>query len=136
MSVLRIGRLKLGNESYLNQRNASAPRSLRPSSEAAFLQHLWVASASSLSLTRLFERTRDVTPFAGPTECATMHVVLLVTRITVRRQHNFGNVLDNVAGVAIDAAVGSRQRITRLRIVIETPPCPTIRVVADRTIGP
>jgi len=90
----------------------------------------------SSALTHLFERTRDVAPFAGPTECATMHVVLLVTPIAVRRQHNFGNILDNVAGVAIDAAVGSRQRITGLRIVIEAPSRPTTRVVAERTICP
>jgi len=65
-----------------------------------------------------------------------MHVVLPVTRIAVRRQHNLGNVLGDVAGVAIDAAVGSRQRITRLRIVIEAPSRPTIRVMAERTICP
>lgn len=65
-----------------------------------------------------------------------MHVVLLVTRIAVRRQHNFGNVFDNVAGEAIDAAVGSRQRKARLRVVIEAPSRPPIRVVAERTIYP
>jgi 23S rRNA-/tRNA-specific pseudouridylate synthase len=65
-----------------------------------------------------------------------MHVVLLVTPIAVRRQRNFGNVLDNVAGVAIDAAVGSRQRKTRLRVVIKAPSRPPIRVMAERTICP
>jgi hypothetical protein len=107
-----------------------------PSFEAAILQYVWVGSAPSLPLAHLFERARDVAPFAGPTECATMHVVLPVTRIAVRRQHNLGNVLADVAGVAIDAAVGSRQRIMRLRIVIETPSRPTIRVMAERTICP
>jgi hypothetical protein len=65
-----------------------------------------------------------------------VHVVLPVTPMAVRRQHNSGNVLDSVAGVAIDAAVGSRQRITRLRVVIEAPSRPPIRVVAERTICP
>jgi hypothetical protein len=65
-----------------------------------------------------------------------MHVVLPVTRIAVRRQHNFGNVLGDVAGVAIDAAVRADERIMRLRIVIEAPSRPTIRVVAERTICP
>jgi hypothetical protein len=103
---------------------------------AAILRQVRVASTLSLPLAHLFERTRDVATFAGPTECATMHVVLLVTPPALRRQHNLGNVLGNVAGMAIDAAVCSGQRVACLRVVIEAPSCPTIRVVADRTIGP
>jgi len=95
-----------------------------------------VGSAPSLPLTHLFERTRDVATFAGLTECATMHVVLPVTRIAVRRQHNLGNVLDSVAGVAIDVAMCPGQRVVCLRVVIEAPSRPTIRVVAERAIGP
>ena len=65
-----------------------------------------------------------------------MHVVLPVTRIAVRRQRNLGNVLDHVAGVAIDAAVCPGQRVACLSVVIEAPSRPTIRVVAERTVGP
>jgi hypothetical protein len=103
---------------------------------AATLKYARLCSAPSLPLTHLLERTRDVAPFAGPTECATMHVVLPVTRVAVRGQRDLGNVLGDVAGVAIDAAVRSGQRIMRLRIVIEAPSRPTIRVVAERTICP
>jgi hypothetical protein len=132
-----IGRQQMRQQKKcLHQHNTLVSQLEGPSFKAAILQHVWVGSASCLPLTRLFERTRDVATFAGPTECATMHVVLLVTPIAVRRQRNFGNVLDNVAGVAIDAAVGSRQRITGLRIVIEAPSRPTTRVVAERTIYP
>jgi hypothetical protein len=65
-----------------------------------------------------------------------MHIVLLVTRIAVRRQRNLGNVLRDVAGMAIDAAVCPGQRVACLRVVIEAPSRPTIRVVAERTVGP
>ncbi len=65
-----------------------------------------------------------------------MLVVLPVTRIAARRQRNLGNVLDHVAGVAIEAALCPGQRVACLRVVIEAPSRPTIRVVAERTIGP
>jgi hypothetical protein len=65
-----------------------------------------------------------------------MRIVLLVTRIAVRRQRNLGNVLRDVAGMAIDAAVCPGQRVACLRVVIEAPSRPTIRVVAERTVGP
>jgi len=65
-----------------------------------------------------------------------MRIVLSVTRIAVRRQRNLGNVLDHVAGVAIEAALCPGQRVACLRVVIEAPSRPTIRVVAERTIGP
>jgi hypothetical protein len=119
-----------------HQQNTLVSQLESPSFEAAILQHVWVGSAPSLPLTHLFERTRDVAPFAGPTECATMYVVLPVTPIAVRRQRNLANVLDNVAAVTIDAAVCPGQRIVCLRVVIEAPSRPTIRVMAERTICP
>lgn len=61
----------------------------------------------SSPLTHLFERSRHVATFAGSSECATMYVVLLVARIAVRCQRDLGNVLDDVASVAIEAAVCS-----------------------------
>ena len=127
---------KYGNKKwYLSQRNTLVYQLERPSFEAPF-SGTFGEPRAFLPLTHLFERARDVAPLAGPTECATMHVVLPVTPIAVRRQHNLGNVLDNVAGVAIDAAVCPCQRVVRLRVVIEAPSRPTIRVVAERTIGP
>lgn len=119
-----------------HQRNTLASQLESPSFEAAILQHVWVGSAPSLALTRLFERARNVAPFAGPTECATMHIVLPMTRIAIRRQHNFGNVLGGVASVAIDATMCPGQRVVRLRVVIEAPSRPTIRVMAECTICP
>jgi hypothetical protein len=65
-----------------------------------------------------------------------MHVVLPVTRIAIGFQRNLGNVLRDVAGMAIDAAVCPGQRVACLRVMIEAPSRPTIRVVAERTIGP
>jgi hypothetical protein len=92
--------------------------------------------SASLPLTHLFERARYVAAFASPTECAAMHVVLPVTRIAIGFQRNLGNVLRDVAGMAIDAAVCPGQRVACLRVMIEAPSRPTIRVVAERTIGP
>ena len=63
-----------------------------------------------------------------------MHIVLAVTSVAIRGQSNFGNIFGNVAEVAIQTSVRPRQRITRLRVVIEAPPRPTIRIVAERTI--
>jgi len=56
--------------------------------------------------------------------------------MTICRQSDLGNIFGNVAGVAIEAAVRPRQRITRLRVVIKTPPHPTIWIVTERTIRP
>jgi len=63
-----------------------------------------------------------------------VHVVLAVTAIAIRGQSNFGNIFGNVAEVAVQTSVRPRQRVTRLRVVIEAPPRPTIRIVAERTI--
>ncbi len=65
-----------------------------------------------------------------------MYVVVLVARMAIRCQRDLGNVLGDVASVAIEAAVCSGQRIARLRVVIEAPSLPTTRVVAERTICP
>jgi hypothetical protein len=65
-----------------------------------------------------------------------MSVVLAVTCIAIRGQSDLGDILGNVAGWAIEAAVRARQWVTRLHIVIKAPPLPTVRVVAERTIRP
>ena len=65
-----------------------------------------------------------------------MHVVLAMTGHAIRRQRRFRDVLSNVAGLAIEVAVGSGQRVTRLRVVIKAPPRPAIRVVTKRTARP
>jgi len=54
--------------------------------------------------------------------------------MTICRQSDLANIFGNVAGVAIEAAVRPRQRVTRLRIVIKTPPGPTVWIVAERTV--
>ena len=63
-----------------------------------------------------------------------MRIVLTVARIAIRRRHDFRDISGNVAGVAIKVAVRARQRVPSLGVVIETPPLPTIRVMADRTV--
>jgi hypothetical protein len=65
-----------------------------------------------------------------------MGVVLAVAGIAIRGQRDFGDIPGNVAGLAIETAVRPGQRVASLRIVIETPPSPTIRVVAERTVRP
>jgi hypothetical protein len=63
-----------------------------------------------------------------------MRIVLAVAGVAIRGQRNLGDVLGDVAGLAIDAAVRPGQRIACLRVVIEAPSCPTVRIVAERAI--
>ena len=72
--------------------------------------------------------------FACLSERALVHVVLAVTSIAIHGQNYFGNIFGHVAGVAIQTSVRARQRVTRLRVVIEAPSRPAIRIVAERTI--
>jgi hypothetical protein len=65
-----------------------------------------------------------------------MRIVRAVAGITIRRQRNLGDVPDDMAGLAIDTAVRPGQRVTGLRVVIEAPPRPTTRVVAERAAWP
>ena len=65
-----------------------------------------------------------------------MHIVLPVAPKAICCQRDLGHVLANMAGVAIEAAVRSGQRVACLRIVIEAPSRPAVRVVAERTICP
>ena len=65
-----------------------------------------------------------------------MRVVLAVAGIAIRGQRNLCDIFGDVAGVAIEAAVGPGQRVPRLRVVIKAPPLPTVRVVAERTVRP
>ena len=65
-----------------------------------------------------------------------MHVVLLVTRIAFVPEHDLRDILCGVAGVAIEAAMGARQRKMRLGIMVEAPERPCIRIVAQSAIGP
>jgi hypothetical protein len=65
-----------------------------------------------------------------------MRVILTVAPVAIGLQRNLGNVLDNVAGMATGAAVCPGQRVACLSVVIEAPSRPTIRVVAERTVGP
>ncbi|HEY6257721.1 MAG TPA: hypothetical protein VIY51_18220 [Xanthobacteraceae bacterium] len=65
-----------------------------------------------------------------------MRVVLAVAGIAIRGQRNLGDIPGDVAGLAIKTAVRPGQRVARLGIVIEAPPRPAIRVVAERTVRP
>jgi hypothetical protein len=56
-------------------------------------------------LAYLLERDRRVATFAGPPECATMGVVLAVAGIAIRGQRDLGDILGNVAGLAVETAV-------------------------------
>jgi hypothetical protein len=65
-----------------------------------------------------------------------MHVVLSVTRIAVAPEHDLRDILRGVAGVAVEAAMGARQRKMRLGVVVEAPERPCVRTVAEGAIGP
>ena len=65
-----------------------------------------------------------------------MHVVRPVASITVRWQGDFCDILRGMAGVAVERAVRTCQWIFGLAIVVEAPARPTIRIVAERAIGP
>lgn len=77
--------------------------------------------AASLLPAHLSERTRDVAAIAGPSQRAAMHVVLLVTSVAVLGQRNLGDILRDVARVAIEAAMGPGQRKVRLGVVVKAP---------------
>jgi hypothetical protein len=77
-----------------------------------------------------------VATFTVPPECTKVYIVLLVARMAICCQRDLGDVLGNVTGVAIEAAVCAGERVARLLIMIESPSRPTIRVVAERTVCP
>jgi hypothetical protein len=61
-----------------------------------------------------------------------MRIVLTVTPIAICCRHDFRNIPRNVAGVTIEIAMRAHQRVAGLGVVIESPPLPTIGVVANR----
>ena len=63
-----------------------------------------------------------------------MHVILSMTGEAIHRQHRLGDVLGDVTGPAIESTMGSGQRVSRLRVVVEAPPLPAIRVVTKRAV--
>ena len=65
-----------------------------------------------------------------------MGVILAMTGQAIRRQSGLRDVLGDMAGLAIEIAVSSSQRVARLGVVIITPTCPAIRVVTKRTARP
>ena len=67
-------------------------------------------------------------------ERAAMGVVLAMAGVTIGRQRDFRDIPGHVTGLTIEIAVRPGQRISRLRVVIEAPPRPTIRVVAKPAI--
>jgi len=89
-----------------------------------------------LLLAHVTERACHVAAFARPSELAAVYVVLLVAGIAVLRQLNLGDILRDMAGVALKAAMLPRQREVRLGVVIETPERPGIGIVALRAVRP
>ena len=64
-----------------------------------------------------------------------MGIVQPVTAVATRLQYDLGDILDGVAGVAVEPAMRPRQRILRLAVVIEAPARPAIGIVTTCTIG-
>jgi hypothetical protein len=64
-----------------------------------------------------------------------MGVILTVASQAIHRQCRLCDVLRDVAGLAIEPAMGAGQRIARQGIVIITPALPAIRVVTERAVG-
>lgn len=65
-----------------------------------------------------------------------MHVIFAMTGDAIHRQRRLRNVLGDVAGLAVEVAMGSGQGVARLGIVIEAPARPAIRVVTKRAARP
>lgn len=65
-----------------------------------------------------------------------MYVVLLMTRIAIVPEYDLRDILRGVAGVAVEVAMGARQRKMRLGIMVEAPERPCVRIVAKGAIGP
>ena len=65
-----------------------------------------------------------------------MRVILAMTRQAILRQRRLCDVLGDMAGLAIEIAMGSGERVPRLRVVIVAPTLPAIRVVTDPTVRP
>ncbi len=74
--------------------------------------------------------------FTRRSERPAMRVILAVTGHAIRRQCWLCDVLRDVAGLAIEAAMGSRQGVARLRVVVVAPALPAVRVVAKCAIRP
>jgi hypothetical protein len=64
-----------------------------------------------------------------------MDIVQHVAAVAAGWQNDLGDVLDGVAGVAVETLVGPGQRVFGLGIVIEAPAGPAVRVVTERAIG-
>ena len=64
-----------------------------------------------------------------------MHVVLAVATGASARDRNLGCDIDRVAGVAIEASMRAIQSEFGLRVVIEAPAHPSVRVVAHGAIA-
>src|SRR5215469_5131966 len=63
-----------------------------------------------------------------------MRVVPAVAGIAIGRQRDLGDIPGHVARLTIEAAVRPGQPVSRLRVVIEAPPRPTVRIVAEPAV--
>ena len=65
-----------------------------------------------------------------------MRVVLAMAGQAIHRQRSLGDVLGDVAGLAIEVVVGPGQRVVRLLVVVIAPAFPAIRVVTRLALRP
>ena len=69
-------------------------------------------------------------------ECPLVNVVSPVAIVAIGRERDLADVLGRMTAVALKSLVRARQRVPRLRPMIETPARPTVRVVAHAAIRP
>lgn len=86
-----------------------------------------IVSATPASL---LECRRGVAFLAAAPEAALMNIVCGVTAMAGRIECNFRNNFFPVAGVALQALVCAGQGKARLPVMVKSPACPSIRVVA------
>jgi hypothetical protein len=65
-----------------------------------------------------------------------MRVILAMARQAIHRQRCLGDVLCEMAGMAIEVAMGPGQRVVGQCVVIITPAFPAIRVVTNPAVRP
>lgn len=75
-------------------------------------------------------------PVAQIAELAVMHIILMMTGQTIRIQNDLLINRNHMTQFAFKALVTAFQFISRLRVVIESPKLPTVRVMAHMALSP
>ena len=65
-----------------------------------------------------------------------MRVILAMTGQAIHRQRRLRDIPGDMAGLAIEIAMGSGERVSRLGVVIVAPTLPAVRIVTEPTAGP